>query len=139
MSQTTTRLLPTPTPETAAFWQATKNGELLLQHCCNCEKPYFPPRPFCPSCGSGDIQEIAASGDATLWSYVISMRPAPGIEAPYVVAAVKLREGVTMMTNVINCPASPDHLHLDMPLRVLFVQLSDEVTLPLFEPAGAAA
>ena len=135
MKDATARLLPKPTPETSAFWSAAKEGILLLQRCDHCAKAYFPPRPFCPACGSGDVRSEPASGDATLWSYVISMRPAPGIDAPYVVAVVRLREGVNMMTNIVNCPASAEHLELDMPLRVVFSQQSEDITLPFFEPA----
>jgi uncharacterized OB-fold protein len=134
---TSNRLLPVPTPETAAFWNAAKQGTLLLQHCPRCVRPYFPPRPFCPVCGSQEVIAIPACGEATLWSYVISMRPAPGMEAPYVVAVVKLREGVTMMSNIVNCRPVPEDLRLDMPLRVRFVRQTEDITLPMFEPAEA--
>ena len=46
------RVLPQPTPETQHFWDGCKAGELLLQRCTECSKSYFPPRPFCPKCGS---------------------------------------------------------------------------------------
>ncbi|POM14061.1 hypothetical protein DFS13_1301 [Burkholderia sp. 28_3] len=39
-----------------------------------------------------------------------------------------------MMTNIVNCPQTPESLILDMPLRVLFVAQNDEITLPFFEP-----
>ena len=50
------------------------------------------------------------------------------------VAIVKVEEGPTMMTNIVNCPQTPESLILDMPLRVLFVAQNDEITLPFFEP-----
>ena len=46
------RARPKPTPETQHFWDGTREGELRLQRCESCAKTYFPPRPFCPSCGS---------------------------------------------------------------------------------------
>ncbi|MBW9107429.1 Zn-ribbon domain-containing OB-fold protein [Paraburkholderia phenoliruptrix] len=137
MSETTSRLLPRPTPETAHFWEGTRRKELLLQRCVECEHIYFPPRPFCPCCSSQNVAPHAASGLASLLSYVISAKPAPGIEAPYSIAVVELEEGPTMMTNVINCPQTPEHLVLDMPLRVSFVVQNDEITLPFFEPRDA--
>jgi uncharacterized OB-fold protein len=131
------RLLPRPTPETAHFWAAARNGELLLQRCTACESTYFPPRPFCPNCSCDEIQNVQASGRGTLLSYVISARPAPGLPAPYVLAIVRLEEGPQMLSNVINCPPTPEALKLDMPLRVCFQTQNDEIALPLFEPETA--
>ena len=39
-----------------------------------------------------------------------------------------------MMTNVVDCPQTPEALVLDMPLEVVFESFSDEISLPLFRP-----
>jgi uncharacterized OB-fold protein len=71
-----------------------------------------------------------------LWSYVINHRPHPDVGSkPYAVAVVKLAEGPMMMTNIIDCPQTPEALRLDMPVRVRFVRQSEDITLPLFAPA----
>ena len=62
------RPLPEPTPETQHFWEGTKAGELRLQRCDDCRHTYFPPRPFCPKCGSREVAVFKASGKAMLWS-----------------------------------------------------------------------
>jgi uncharacterized OB-fold protein len=131
------RPLPVVTPETAHFWEGTRQGELRLQRCDACGHVYFPPRPFCPRCTSREITVVATSGRATLASYVISHLPAPGFTPPYSIAVVELREGPRMMTNIVDCEQTPQALRLDMPLRVTFVHLSEEITLPLFAPAEA--
>jgi uncharacterized OB-fold protein len=131
------RARPKPTPETQHFWEGTRQGELRLQRCVPCHHTYFPPRPFCPSCGSRDIEMFTASGKATLYSYVIHQRPVPGFVPPYSIAVVALPEGVRMMTNIVDCPQTPEALQLDMPLEVTFGKLDDEITLPLFRPAGS--
>ena len=89
------RILPEPTPETRHFWDGCKAGELRLQRCIDCDGgSYFPPRPFCPNCGSRKVEDYAASGRAVLWSYVINMRPRPDMGTePYAIAVVKLAEG----------------------------------------------
>lgn len=132
------RPLPEPTPETAHFWEGTRAGELRLQRCRPCSGSYFPPRPFCPACGRREVEVYRASGRARLLSYVISHRPAPGFEAPYSIAIVELEEGPRMMTNVVDCPQTPEALVLDMPLQVRFEAVSDEISLPLFAPAATA-
>lgn len=132
-----TRKLPCPTPETAHFWEGCRHGELRLQRCRGCAASYFPPRPFCPACASRDIEVYAASGRATLYSYVINHRPRPDMgNEPHAIAVVALEEGPRLMTNIVNCPQTPEALALDMPLRVVFQKESEEITLPLFEPSA---
>lgn len=132
------RARPIPTPETQHFWDGTKAGELRLQRCDACDHVYFPPRPFCPACASRKVSVFPASGKATLYSYVINHRPpAPGFTPPYAIAVVTLEEGPRMMTNIVDCPQTPEALVLDMPLKVTFEKLDDAITLPLFAPAKA--
>jgi uncharacterized OB-fold protein len=133
------RPLPEPTPETRHFWEGTRAGELRLQRCTSCSHTYFPPRPFCPDCGSRDVSVFAASGRATLHSYVINHRAAPGFEAPYAIAVVELAEGPRMMSNITDCPQTPEALQLDMPLVVCFEEQNEEISLPLFRPASGAS
>lgn len=133
------RPLPLPTPETAHFWEGTRKGQLRLQRCDACKEVIFPPRPFCPKCLSKDISVFTASGKGVLYSYVINQRPAAGQEAPYAIAVVLLEEGVRMMTNIVDCPQTPEALQLDMPVEVVFSQQNDAITLPFFRPANAAS
>ncbi len=130
------RMLPEPTPETQHFWDGTRNGELLLQRCKETGEAYFPPRPFCPKTGSRDVEVFKASGRGTLHSYVINHRPRPDMGTePYAIAVVMLEEGPKMMTNIVNCPQTPEALVLDMPVEVVFEKMNDTITLPFFQPA----
>ena len=126
---------PVPTPETQHFWDGARAGELRLQRCRACARAYFPPRPFCPRCTSGDTEVFRASGRATLYSYVIHHRPMPGFEPPYAIAVVTLAEGPRMMTNLVDVAQTPEALELDMPLEVTFQKLDDAISLPVFRPA----
>ena len=129
------RVLPEPTPETQHFWDGCKEGELRLQRCVECSKSYFPPRPFCPKCGSRKVETYKASGKAKLWSYVINHRPRPDIgKDPHSIAVVKLAEGPKMMTNIVGCPQTPEALVLDMPVEVTF-ETFGEIALPFFQPS----
>ena len=129
------RIIPQPTPETQHYWDGAKRGELLLQTCNSCSHTYFPPRPFCPECGSRDVQVVKASGKGRLYSYIINHMKAPGYEPPFAVAVVELEEGPRIMTNILECEQTPEALQLDMPLEVTFEKLSDEISLPQFKPA----
>jgi uncharacterized OB-fold protein len=129
------RARPKPTPETQHFWDGTQAGELRLQRCDGCANVYFPPRPFCPACASRKVSVFKASGKAKLYSYVIHHRPVPGFTPPYAIAVVELDEGPRMMSNIVDCPQTPEALELDMKLEVAFEKLDDRITLPLFRPA----
>ena len=129
------RPLPRPTPETQHFWDGTSQGELRLQRCRDCGHVYFPPRPLCPACSSRDVEVFRASGKGTLLSYVINHRHHPSFESPYSIALVRLDEGPTMMSNIVECDQTPEALVLDMPLEVTFEDNGD-IAIPLFRPAA---
>ena len=132
------RQTPTIYPETRFYWDGAKAGKLLLNACTLCDKAYFPPRPFCPTCGSREVEVREASGKGTLHSYVINQLPAPGYEPPFTIAVVMLDEGVKMLTNIVDCPAEPEALVLDMALEVTFEARGD-IAVPQFRPATGGA
>ncbi len=100
---------------------------------------YFPPSPVCPSCTSRDIEWFTASGDATLYSYVIHSRPSKlwNVDGPMSVALVALAEGPMVVSTVIGCPQTPEALVLDMALKATFTPF-EEAQVLAFLPAGSA-
>ena len=128
--------LPKLTRLNRPYFEGARQGELRLQRCDACANVYFPPRPFCPACASRKVSVFKASGKGKLYSYVINHRPAaPGFTPPYAIAVVELDEGPRMMSNIVDCPQTPEALELDMKLEVAFEKLDDKITLPLFRPA----
>ena len=132
--------LPTPDPDTQEFWDAARDGRLLIRRCSACGRPHFYPRPFCPYCWSDDVAWEQASGRATLytWSvvHVNDLPPFPE-RVPYVAAIVDLDEGPRMMTNVVDCEF--DDLAVGMALEVTFREETDDITLPVFRPRGSSS
>ncbi|MBA3304279.1 MAG: Zn-ribbon domain-containing OB-fold protein [Actinomycetota bacterium] len=128
--------LPTPDGETQPWWDAAREGKLLIKRCGACGEAFFYPRPFCPGCWSDDVGWEEASGRAVLYTYSVVRRndlpPFPD-RVPYVAAVVDLEEGPRMMTNVVGC--DPDDVAVGMALTVEFRQETDEVTVPVFRPA----
>jgi uncharacterized OB-fold protein len=84
---------------------------------------------------SRKVSVFKATGKGKLYSYVIHHRPVPGFTPPYAIAVVELDEGPRMMSNIVDCPQTPEALELDMKLEVAFEKLDDTITLPLFRPA----
>src|SRR3979411_2174698 len=129
------RARPKPTPETRHFWDGTQAGELRLQRCAARGNQHFPARPVCRSCAPPRVSIFKASGKANLYSYVIHHRPVPGFTPPYAIAVVELDEGPRMMSNIVDCPQTPEALGLDLPLEAIFEKMDDEISIPLFRPA----
>ena len=129
--------LPQPTPETKPYWDAAREGRLLLPWCEDCGQPHFYPRNICPHCGGARLAWRQASGRGRLHTYVINHKPAEGFEdrVPYVIAVVELEEGPRLMTNIDIADPTPETLRIDMAVEVAFRAVTETVTLPVFRPA----
>jgi uncharacterized OB-fold protein len=57
-------------------------------------------------------------------------------KVPYISALIELDEGPRILTNLRNCLEAD--ARIGMPVRVLFEELTDEITLPQFEPVRQA-
>jgi len=131
--------VPVVQPWAQPFWEAARQHKLLLQTCNACHRPIHYPRIACPHCGADDLGWREASGRGTLYSFTVVESNAPSAfiaDMPYVVAVIRLEEGVQMLSNVVDC--DPADLHCDQPVEVTFERLNDEFTLPQFRPLRAA-
>lgn len=131
--------LPVETPETKPFWDACREGRLVVQRCRACGEYQFPFRGMCAHCWTvGQLDVIDSRGRATVWTYSIIYRnDTPGFaeDLPYVAAMVELEEGgLKMMTNIVNC--APEEVSIGMSVRLTFVDAQAGHRLPMFEPRG---
>ena len=127
--------LPAIEPDTKVFWEACRDGRLAMLRCRACRWIVHPPRPVCSRCRSRDVVLEDLSGRATVVTYTVNhQRWMPGLEVPYVIAIVELVEqkGLRLTTNLVN--VAPDDVRIGMPVRVLFRKMTDEISLPIFEP-----
>jgi uncharacterized OB-fold protein len=134
-SDTYKKPLPTPSPETRRYWEGCKKHELWLPFCQACEKHYFYPRDFCPSCFSWDIEWRKLSGRGRIYTFAVHYRnwhPAWAPDVPYVTALVQLDEGPRIYTNIVSIEGDPRNLRCDMPVEVVFEDVSEEISLPKF-------
>ncbi len=130
-----TKPVPIPSPESAPFWQAAKEHRLLIPRCNACKKFWFPPSQLCPHCLSADTGWEAVSGRGRIYSFVVFHRvyhPAFAGEVPYVVAIVELEEGPRMLTNIVGMPV--DQVRCNMPVTIVFDDVSSELSVPKFTP-----
>jgi uncharacterized protein len=134
------RVEPPVGADSGPFWEATRQGKLLVQWCTACDRPVFYPRAFCPRCAApgSALEWRRASGRATVYAAGVEHRPettgaAFSAGEPYCVALVDLEEGVRMMTNIVGCP--PDDVHCGLAVSLTWEPLTDGRQLPLFRPA----
>ena len=125
---------PTPTAESLPFWEGAARGELLLQHCTDCERWVFYPRAICPHCWSSALEWRRASGKGVVKSFTVVHKPghpAWAVAAPYTVAVIELEEGPTMLSALLDI--EPSEVRVFLPVTARFVPVG-AWTLPFFSP-----
>ena len=120
---------PIVDPSTEAYWSAAKEGVLRIKRCTACAKLHWYPRALCPYC-LGDTEWVDASGRGTIYSVSVTRRAGP---IPYALAYVALDEGVTMLTNIVDCDL--DRLRIGDKVRVTFKPAEGGAAVPMFTPA----
>jgi uncharacterized OB-fold protein len=127
--------IPVVTEESRPFWEGCRQGRLMLQYCTGCHRYQFYPRLYCMQCGSQALRWDEAGGLGVIYSYtIIHQNKSPEFvnDTPYNVAIVQLQEGPRMMSNIVDI--DPGELRVDLPVTVVFDQVTDGITLPRFRP-----
>ena len=128
MSDKVYAAVPT-TPGTEPYWDAAKDGKLMVKFCKDCKKPHHYPRGICPHCFSMNLEWREAKGTGEIYTYSIMHAAKPA----YVIAYVTLDEGVSMMTNIVDC----DHkaVKVGQKVKVVFKPSEGGGKLACFTPA----
>lgn len=127
--------VPAVTAAMEGFFAAARRRQLAIQRCRGCGAHRFPARSLCSDCLSRAAEWVAVSGEGEIFSYAVMHQvyhPGFAGEVPYAVVCVKLKEGPKMISRLRGVPA--DAVRIGAAVRVVFEAVSDEVTLPLFEP-----
>lgn len=114
---------------TQPYWSAAKEGVLKIKRCTACSKVHFYPRALCPYC-MGETEWIDASGNGVIYSVTVTRRVGP---IPFALAYVRLDEGVTMLTNIVDCDL--DTLRIGDRVKVCFKPTGGGNVVPMFTPA----
>ena len=116
-------------PKFLAYWQAADKGQLLVKHCTDCGEFHHYPRDICPFCLSANTVWQNASGQGTVYSFSTMGKG----DAAYALALVTLDEGVTMMTNLVDCDVA--QVKIGQAVKVVFKASSGGHAVPMFTPA----
>lgn len=120
---------PRPRPvvnrDNAGFWEGVRRRRLLIQRCTGCGTLRHPWLPGCNACGGLDWDTVEASGEGTVYSYVVMHHPPfPAFAPPYAVGLIELAEGVRMIGNVVGVPY--DKVRIGLPVRLVFEEYGEE-------------
>ncbi len=124
------RKIPAPTvyPETQVYWEAAVQGKLMIKRCAACGEYHHYPRSICPFCFSDKTEWREAAGKGEIYTYSVMRR----LEIPYAIAYVTLEEGVSMMTNIVDCDL--DTIRIGQKVRVVFRPSDGGPPVPMFAP-----
>ena len=120
--------------ESAAFFDGTARGELMIKRCDACGHHVRPVALVCTRCHGRELTWVPASGDGTLVSWVV----VHGRDGPTVVGIVELDEGPWLDARLVDVDAAG--LGVGEPLAVVFVDAGEE-KVPAFtaRPADTAS
>lgn len=131
LSQKPSRPRPVVNRDNAAFWEGVQQRRLLIQRCTGCGTLRHPWLPGCNACGGPDWDTVEASGEGTVYSYVVMHHPPfPAFDPPYAVGLIELAEGVRMIGNVLGVPY--DKVRIGLPVRLGFRECDEELVLPIW-------
>jgi hypothetical protein len=120
----------------APFWDAAREGRLLIQRSRRTGRYVYYPRAVSPF-GTGDeLEWVEVSGKGTVYAYAIARTPTVpemAADVPYVIAIVELTEGARLTANIVGC--DPETVHTGMPVEAAFVAAAGGRTLVQFRPA----
>ena len=99
------------------FFDRAREGQLTGVRCRKCGELAIPPKELCPACHERAWEPVPLAGEGTIASYTV-IRVAPrayAAEAPYAVAVVKLKEGVSLLGRLVDIPL--EQIAIGMPVR----------------------
>lgn len=119
---------PRVLPETLPFWTAADEGRYLVKRCRSCAQVHHYPRDVCPFCLGTDTVWETSPGTGVVYSFA----PMGKDDAAYTLAYVTLDEGVTVMSNLVDC--DPAQVHIGQKVRVVFKPSEGGHAVPMFTP-----
>ena len=132
---------PVPDMNDQYFWDGVLQHRLLVQRCAQCCSLRLPPVPMCGACHSTEWNTLQASGDGTIYSWIISRHPSVADVDPRIVVLVQLAEGPRVVSNLVDVEIAAferAEVSNGAAVRLCFREV-DGVLLPQFQLVGATS
>jgi uncharacterized protein len=144
-------ILPEHDREFRPYFEAAREGRLVVRRCLSCDLLRFPPGRSCPWCSSLESDWITVSGRGTIHSYeIVEQAIQPGFAdwIPYAVVLVELdeqsgvptdHEALRLISNLVTEEFRPEpesSVAINRRVRAVFYPLDDQLALPMFALSG---
>ncbi|MEO3999925.1 OB-fold domain-containing protein [Mesorhizobium sp. CAU 1732] len=100
----TARPLPVPSAWSAGYWQAAAERRFVVQECKSCDKAIMYPKRVCPHCLGENLGWRVSAGRGEIYAVTAQLAGPPtgfADHLPYVIAVIRLDEGVQLMSNIV--------------------------------------
>jgi uncharacterized OB-fold protein len=127
-----TRRIPVPPQnlESKPFWDAAQEGRFLIKRCTACGEPHWYPRNLCPFCFSSDTVWQESPGEGVIYTFSVMRYNTP---VPYGIGYVTLDEGVSLLTNFVDCDL--DALRIGQRVKLKWTAVESGPPVFTFTPA----
>ena len=116
------------------YWREIKyRYRLIGELCTECGAIIFPRRSLCPHCGCRELEECKLSETGTVLSWTVIQHPPKGYEkyAPYVVALIKLDDGVQILSQVVD--VEPEEMRVGLRVEATFRRVREDGSSGIIE------
>lgn len=98
---------------------------LLGSRCTGCGERHFPQKAICPACSSRKLERVFLSERGTIETYTVVRQAPPNWQGPvpYVIAAVRLDDGATVTSHLVDC--EPEALRIGARVKVVAAKLRE--------------
>jgi uncharacterized OB-fold protein len=139
IDETQRQLLPQPgwSSLNEPYWFAAGQGKLVVRTCNSCATHHWPPSTGCYHCHSQDMGWGEVPGTGTVFSFTWADWPPPPDDNDRNISVIELdgAEGpdpVRMISWVVDIER--EQLECGMPVEVAFLEVDDEVSVPVWKP-----
>lgn len=118
----------------AEYWQAAREGRLLVQECPQCGHRQWYPRALCTRCAA-EPAWLETAGRGTIHTFTVIRQqgvPAFRAELPYAVVMVDLEEGPRVFGAMPGVDV--DVVEIGMPVEVYFLAAADDIGVAYWRP-----
>lgn len=120
--------------DSAAFWQGTREGRLMLQYCTQAGRFQHFPRPVSLYSGRRTLTWKEVSGQGRIYAHTVLRTPGLGADGrlPCALALVELDEGVRILANLLG--TEPGRVKVGDRVRLAWDELGGDARYPAFTP-----
>ncbi|MFC1743032.1 Zn-ribbon domain-containing OB-fold protein [Candidatus Riflebacteria bacterium] len=111
----------------ARYWrEIPQRYRMEAKKCDKCGKIFFPPRLICSKCKATEFSDVTLANEGEVVSFTVIHTPPAQFssESPYVMAIVRLTDGVALTAQVADC--GEDDLKIGSKVKILFRKIREE-------------